>query len=163
MDVGLLWRFPNYSVGCMMHPAMFCWGCCHDSHGLCEIYLFDYLRAGAKEKDWDGRLFLHWAIATKASVEIARLLLAAHPDGQAASPHRDNYIQLFVHARAGAKEKDNDGHLPLHWACEKNAYMDVISALLAAHPDGKFAFLCREKPVSDSVFSTLFRIRVVNG
>ena len=43
------------------------------------------------------------------------------------------------HARAGAKEKDQNGRLPLHVACVYKAPVEVVLALLAAHPDGEAA------------------------
>ena len=48
-----------------------------------------------------------------------------------------SFVDLFDDARVGAKEKDNDGRLPLHWACFKLAPVEVVIALLAAHPDGE--------------------------
>ena len=41
--------------------------------------------------------------------------------------------------RAGAKEKDIYGRLPLRWACEYKAPVEVVHALLDAHPDGEAA------------------------
>ncbi len=41
--------------------------------------------------------------------------------------------------RAGAKEKDQRGRLPLHLVCVNEAPVSVVSALLAAHPDGEAA------------------------
>ncbi len=35
------------------------------------------------------------------------------------------------------KEKDGSNWLPLHRACGNKAPVEVISALLAVHPDGK--------------------------
>ncbi len=40
---------------------------------------------------------------------------------------------------AGAKEKDENGRLPLHLACAFNAPVEVVAAVLAAHPDGEAA------------------------
>ena len=37
------------------------------------------------------------------------------------------------------KEKNKDGRLPLHLACANNAPVEVVAALLAAHPDGEAA------------------------
>jgi ankyrin repeat protein len=54
--------------------------------------IFDYLRAGAKEKakargtDQDGQLPLHFACVNNAPVEVVILLLEAYPDGNAACP-----------------------------------------------------------------------------
>jgi hypothetical protein len=50
-----------------------------------------------------------------------------------------HFSERFDHARIGAKAKDNDGKLPLHRAWFNAAPVEVISALLAAHPDGKSA------------------------
>jgi hypothetical protein len=38
-----------------------------------------------------------------------------------------------------AAAKDKGGNMPLHWACFKLAPVEVISVLLAAHPDSKSA------------------------
>ncbi len=32
-----------------------------------------------------------------------------------------------------------DGNLPLRWACDNKAPVEVVAALLAAHPDGEAA------------------------
>ena len=40
---------------------------------------------------------------------------------------------------AGAREKSFFGMLPLHLACAKKAPVEVVAALLAAHPDGEAA------------------------
>jgi len=69
---------------------------------------------GAKEKDCDGRLPLHYAAWTGASDAVVRALLAAHPDG--------------------AKEKDCTGRLPLNFALENKASDSVVQALLAVYP-----------------------------
>ena len=45
---------------------------------------------------------------------------------------------------SGAKEKDEDGRLPLHLSCADQAPVSVVSALLAAHPDGESAGLRRD-------------------
>ena len=34
------------------------------------------------------------------------------------------------------QEKDENGGLPLHWAAEKQAPLEVVEALLRAHEDG---------------------------
>jgi hypothetical protein len=46
------------------------------------------LWAGAKNKIADGRTPLHQAFSTKAPFEVVSALLAAHPDGEAASTSR---------------------------------------------------------------------------
>ena len=49
-------------------------------------------------------------------------------------------LLIFVDVRgAGAKEKDKDGRLPLHVACANKAPVEVVAAVLAAHPDGEAA------------------------
>jgi hypothetical protein len=40
---------------------------------------------------------------------------------------------------AGAREKDAFGYLPLHWASVNKAPVEVVAAVLAAHPDGEAA------------------------
>jgi hypothetical protein len=52
-----------------------------------------------------------------------------------------SFVEFFDDASVGAKEKDNDGRLPLHWACFKLAPVQVVVALLEAHPDGEAARL----------------------
>ncbi len=37
-------------------------------------------------------------------------------------------------------EKDKDGMLPLHWACCKNAPVEVVNVLLKARANGEAAF-----------------------
>eukprot|EP00964_Phaeocystis_antarctica_P077041 scaffold47726_cov53-Phaeocystis_antarctica.AAC.4 len=71
---------------------------------------------GAKEKDENGNLPLHFAVAYEASEAVVQALLAAHPEG--------------------AKEKNTYGSLPLHRAVEEQASDAVVLALLAAHPEG---------------------------
>ena len=44
-------------------------------------------------------------------------------------------------------EKDEDGRLPLHLSCADQAPVSVVSALLAAHPDGEAAGLRRDARV----------------
>ncbi len=48
-------------------------------------------------------------------------------------------VAKFDRLFAGAKEKTKDGRLALHMACAKNAAIEVVNALLAAHPDGQAA------------------------
>ena len=50
-------------------------------------------------------------------------------------------LLIFVDVRgAGAKEKNNKrGFLPLHLACTYKAPVEVVAAVLAAHPDGEAA------------------------
>ena len=67
----------------------------------------------AKQKDKDGSLPLHYAAAYyNAPVEVISKLLDAYRDG--------------------AQVKDNNGHLPLHWAAYNNASVEVIRKLLDA-------------------------------
>ena len=40
---------------------------------------------------------------------------------------------------AGARQRDYFGELPLHFACANKAPVEVVAALLAAHPDGEAA------------------------
>ena len=67
-----------------------------------------------KEKDSDGNFPLHWAAAKKASVEVVKLLLDAHP--------------------GAAKEKNSDGHFPLHLAAANSESVEVVQLLFDAHP-----------------------------
>jgi hypothetical protein len=48
-------------------------------------------------------------------------------------------VRATGNPNVGAKKKDNDGRLPLHCACELKAPVEVVSALLAVHPDGEAA------------------------
>ena len=68
---------------------------------------------GAKKKDCDGRLPLHYAAWTGASRGFVQQLLAAYP--------------------LGAREKDRDGKLPLNYALENKASDGVVQALLAVY------------------------------
>ena len=43
------------------------------------------------------------------------------------------------HFDAGSREKGNDGSLPLHLAFANKAPVEVVAAVLAAHPDGEAA------------------------
>ena len=51
----------------------------------------------------------------------------------------DDLVDFCLRAGAGAKEKDKDGNLPLLLACALKAPVEVVDALLAAHPDGEAA------------------------
>lgn len=48
------------------------------------------------------------------------------------------FVGHFAHVRAGAMEKAMD-RLPLHFACANEAPVEIVTALLAACPDGKSA------------------------
>jgi hypothetical protein len=50
-------------------------------------------------------------------------------------------ISVIFELRActGAKTKNNNGRLPLHVACLNQAPVEVVAALLEAHPDGEAA------------------------
>ena len=105
----------------------------------------------AKQKNNDGDLPLHWAVANNAPVEVVSKLLDAYHDG---AQLKNNDGRLPLHDAAyenasvdvirklldtypdGAQVKDNDGYLPLHFAAHNNASVEVISKLLDAYPDG---------------------------
>merc|ERR1719420_2281708 len=75
--------------------------------------------AGAKAVDDEGSLPLHVAAASgsaESAVQRVVALLAAHGEGRCAL--------------------DSEGKLPLHRAAARQAPIEVVAALLDAHPEG---------------------------
>ncbi|XRB22513.1 hypothetical protein RI054_31g123650 [Pseudoscourfieldia marina] len=105
----------------------------------------------AKQKNKDGDLPLHWAVANNAPVEVVSKLIDAYRDGVQVKNNNGNLplhyaanynapveviSKLLDAYRDGAQVKNNDGNLPLHLAAANDASVEVISKLLDAYPDG---------------------------
>eukprot|EP01047_Picozoa_sp_COSAG01_P005409 COSAG01_NODE_184_length_22692_cov_155.762758_15_plen_961_part_00 len=88
-----------------------------------ELLDGDAATTPAREKDRNGDLPLHLALAKEAAPEVTLKIFDQHPDA--------------------AREKDRNGNLPLTWALAKEAAPEVTLKIFAQHPDA-----AREKTTS---------------
>ena len=104
---------------------------------------------GAGEKDEYGRLPLHYAVENQAPVEVVDALLKAYPEGAKVKDkdkemsREEALMRDFESIGLGGLGDDIEvtfgqvtfGRLPLHFAAEKHASLEVIRILLAAYPE----------------------------
>ncbi|CAE8594078.1 unnamed protein product, partial [Polarella glacialis] len=90
---------------------------------------------------------LFWALSYGASAEVLSLLLAAHPEAATEKHPLEGWTPLHYAERlsadsvrllidrcpGAARERDADGTLPLHWAAEHNAPVEIVRQLLEAN------------------------------
>ncbi len=77
--------------------------------GVVNVILNAYPEAAA-EKDYVGRLPLHYAASNNSNLDIVKLIYRTYPEA--------------------AKVKDNNGNLPLHYAANRNENPDVVEIIL---------------------------------
>jgi ankyrin repeat protein len=103
-----------------------------------------------KFRDADGKLPLHWACSNKTSRDVIRKLLKAYPDAAKLQNYDNGYTPLHDACRSGAsinvvrmileecteaaQVQSIDGSLPLHIACEVEAFSDVLNLLIDHFP-----------------------------
>mmetsp|Transcript_2225 Transcript_2225/g.3410 ORF Transcript_2225/g.3410 Transcript_2225/m.3410 type:complete len:320 (-) Transcript_2225:83-1042(-) len=80
------------------------------------LTIFKYSPEVFQMKDMTGKLPIHDACWSWASLEVMQVLITASPDS--------------------IKVEDNDVYLPLHWACLIGASLDVLNFLIESYPEG---------------------------
>ncbi len=118
------------------------WAC--KSKASLEVmqYLVEQYPASIK-MECNGWLPLHLACCENASLDVVQYLVEEYPDAAKiqncfrGSRHKMGCcnVSLDAFVKWDSRFKENEGHLPLHWACMRDAPLDVVQYLVRQNPD----------------------------
>ena len=86
-----------------------------------------------KDEDNKGLLPLHWACREDASLDILNFLIESYPEGRYQKDKLGRTPLLFVTNREYAMEKDRNGMLLLHHACNNGYSYHLFCFLIQAN------------------------------